>query len=281
MRDALDNSDTAAKPAGKPREAKSETGVQSIARAATILETVALAREGIGLADLSKAVGLHSSTAFHIAKTLHMQGFLRQDPETKKYRIGARLFSLAAGALDEQELLQIARPFLKELSRLSGEGSHVAVRVGEGVVIVDTVEGGASVRMAERVGAQRPWHATAIGKVILTGLSEAELAEYLATAPFESFTAKTITEAEALRQEVETVRARGVAFDDGEFDPEARCLAAPVIDFRGRVIAAAGITAPVWRLSLQKLGEVTEILQDVASRLSLACGHTPTQRKGD
>lgn len=268
---------TQAKDKPKGKEAKPEAGVQSLVRATNILQAVAKAREGIGSADIAKEVGLHSSTTFHLTKTLHTLGLLRQDVLTKKYRIGPRIFSLAFGALDEQELLRVAAPFLKDLTQKTGESSHIAVQMGDEVVIIDRHESAASIRMAERVGSARPAHATAIGKVVLAGATPGDLDAYLQKAPFDAITPKTITEAESLEREIAQVRENGIAFDDGEFDPEARCLAAPVWDFRGRLIAAIGITAPVWRLGLQHVGEVSTTLKSVAAAMSADLGHEVDQ----
>ncbi|MGA8948394.1 MAG: helix-turn-helix domain-containing protein, partial [Pseudolabrys sp.] len=104
--------------------------VQSLSRAFAILEQVARHREGIGLAELSKMVGLHNSTAFHLTKTLVSLGYIRQEKDSKRYRIGLPLFALAASALDEIEMVNIATPVLEQLSRETGESGHFAVRMG-------------------------------------------------------------------------------------------------------------------------------------------------------
>src|SRR5690348_4893316 len=99
-------------------------GVQSIGRAFAILEEVARNREGIGLADLSKRVGLHNSTTFHLVKTMVSLGYVRQMPDSKRYRVGRPLFALAASALDEVEMVSLATPILEDLSRETGESAH-------------------------------------------------------------------------------------------------------------------------------------------------------------
>src|SRR5665213_4377127 len=104
-----------------PAGAAPRGGVQSLARAFSLLEEIARNREGIGLADLSKRVGLHNSTAFHLVKTLVLLGYARQMKDTKRYRIGRPLFALAASALDEVEMVSLATPILDELSRETGE----------------------------------------------------------------------------------------------------------------------------------------------------------------
>lgn len=248
-------------------------GVQSLHRAMAILQAVARARQGIGLAELSKEVGLHSSTTFHLAKTLVTLGLMRQEPESKRYRVGPRLFSLASGALDELELLNAAFPYLSALAEETGENSHIAVRAGKEVAIIGKCDGTASIRLAERIGAARPPHATAIGKMLLSSLSEPQLDAFLASIPMPQITPKTITDAEQLKLAIREAGRNGIAFDDGEFDPDVRCLAAPVFDFRGRMIAAVGISAPVWRLGLNRIGEISALVRQTGRDLSGQLGH--------
>ena len=102
---------------------RQRVGVQSLGRAFAILEEVARHREGIGLADLSKSVGLHNSTTFHLAKTMVSLGYLRQEKDSKRYRVGRPLFALAASALDEIEMVNLATPVLEELSRETSESA--------------------------------------------------------------------------------------------------------------------------------------------------------------
>ena len=263
------------------RETSSDTGkiadatggVQSLHRAVAILQSVARARQGIGLAELSKEVGLHTSTTFHLAKTLVTLGVMRQEPESKRYRIGPRLFGLASGALDELELLDIATPFLTSLAEETGENSHIAVSAGKEVVIIGKCDGTASIRMAERIGAARPSHATAIGKILLSSLPPSQLDKLLNSMEMNAVTPKTITDAEKLKIAIQEAATNGIAFDDGEFDADVRCLAAPVFDFRNRMVAAIGISAPVWRIGLNKIGEVSTLVRDAARDLSQQLGH--------
>jgi DNA-binding IclR family transcriptional regulator len=255
---------------GKPQK---EPGVQSIRRAFAIVEAVSLSPEGVNLAQLSKAVGLHTSTTFHLTKTMVSMGILRQDESNKSYHVGARFFGLAAGAADEAELVKLAQPMLFDLASTTGENSHIAVPTREGVVIIEKCEGAAQVRMNERIGSVRPLHATAIGKAILSGMSDDEVAAFADAGDLQALTAKTITDRERLIAEVKQIRLNGIAYDDTEFNEEARCMAAPVFDFNGRVIGSIGISGPVWRVGLQDLPRLGEAVKVAATSLSKALGH--------
>ncbi|MYZ46341.1 IclR family transcriptional regulator [Rhizobiales bacterium L72] len=247
-------------------------GVQSIGRAFAILEEVARNREGIGLADLSKRVGLHNSTTFHIVKTMVSLGYLRQLKDSKRYRIGRPLFALAAGALDETEMVSLATPVLEDLSRVSGESSHFAVRMGDAVVVIARTTGPSAFQLTDRVGVVRPAHATALGKVMLAALAPDQLDRFLERADLKPLTPKTVTDPQILRREIDEVRRSGIAFDDGEFDPEVRCAAVPVRDFTGQAVGAIGISGPIWRLSIQTLQGRIKDVKRAADELSLQFG---------
>ena len=103
-------------------------------------------------------------------------------------------------------------------------------------------------------------------------MTAAELERYLQTHELRKFTDKTIVEREALLRELEAVRRNGIAFDDGEFDPEVRCVAVPVRDFAGRVTGAIGISGPIWRLSLQALQDKSARVREAAEKLSAEFG---------
>lgn len=248
-------------------------GIQSLERANAILDTVARHRGGIGLADLAKAVGLHASTTFHLAKTLVALGYVRQTPETRLYCLGPKIFALAAGASGELALVQAATPILQALAAATGESAHLAIDVvGGEVTVVARTAGAGAFQMVDRTGGVRPAYCTALGKVLLAAAPAEALERFLATTPLAPRTPRTVTDPERLRQEIEDIRRQGVAYDDCEFDAEVRCVAAPVRDFTGRTVASLGLSGPVWRMSLARLHALSTDITDAAARLSAELG---------
>ena len=257
---------------------RQRVGVQSLGRAFAILEEVARHREGIGLAELSKLVGLHNSTTFHLAKTMVSLGYLRQERDSKRYRVGRPLFALAASALDEIEMVNVATPVLEELSRETGESGHFAVRMGDAVVVIARTSGPGAFQLTDRVGVVRPAHCTALGKIILASLRPDQLKRFLERVDMKPSTDKSITDVAALLREIAEIKRSGIAFDDGEFNPEVRCVAVPVTDFTGQIIGALGISGPIWRLSDQALQGHAKIVQAAANRLSAEFGAKQLRR---
>ena len=253
-------------------EDRQRSGVQSLGRAFSILEEVARHREGIGLAELSKLVGLHNSTTFHLAKTMVSLGYMRQERDSKRYRVGRPLFALAASALDEIEMVNLATPVLEDLSRETGESGHFAVRMGDSVVVIARTSGSGAFQLTDRVGVVRPAHCTALGKIILASLRPDQLKRFLERVELKPSTPKSITEPSVLLREIAEIRRSAVAIDDGEFNAEVRCIAVPVYNFTGDVIGALGISGPIWRMSDQVLKSRAKLVQAAAQRLSAEFG---------
>jgi DNA-binding IclR family transcriptional regulator len=253
---------------------RARAGVQSLGRAFAIMEEIAKSRDGIGLAELSKRVGLHNSTTFHLVKTMVSLGYVRQLKDTKRYRIGRPLFALAAGALDEVEMTSLATPILEDLSRATGEAAHFSVRTGDQVVVLARTSGPGAFQLTDRVGVMRPAHCTALGKIILAALADAQFERFVETAEFKAYTPNSIATAAQLRSAIADVRRTGMAIDDGEFDAELRCVALPVRDFSGQVAGAIGISGPVWRLSQDGLHKRAKLVRAAADRLSAEFGYT-------
>jgi DNA-binding IclR family transcriptional regulator len=249
------------------------SGVQSIGRGFAIIEEIARNRDGIGLAELSKRVGLHNSTTFHLVKTLVSLGYVRQLKDSKRYRIGRPLFALAASALDEIEMTSLATPVLDDLARTTGESAHFSVPMGDAVVVLARTGGPGAFQLNDRVGVVRPAHCTALGKIMLAALASDQFERYLQRAELKAHTPKSITSTDQLAREIAEVRRAGLAIDDGEFDSELRCAALPVRDFSSRVIGAIGISGPVWRLSIEALHKRARLVRVAADRLSGEFGY--------
>lgn len=258
------------------KSADGRGGIQSLERAATILDAVVASPDGIGLAELSGKVGLHTSTTFHLTRTLVALGFLVQNAHDKCYRVGSRLFALAAGALDEKVLLAQAMPVLERLSVATGQAAHLAVRSGERITVVARTAATGLLQLSDQIGATRPPHATAIGKVLLAAMEPDDLNRLLDRLTLARFTDRTIVRRPALIREIARIRRDGVAYDDREFDEDVRCIAVQVHDFAGRCAGAMGLSGPAWRLTDEHtavvLGELRRAADDLSSRLGFQPG---------
>jgi DNA-binding IclR family transcriptional regulator len=250
------------------------TGIQSLERAFMLLETIAGNPRGITLAELSKQSGLHTSTTFHLVKTMEHCGYVRQARDSKRYSLGGMIFSIAANAKAELDMGATAAPILETLAAATGETSHFSILAGGEIIIAARAAGPGVFQIQEKNGGVRPGHATALGKMILAHMSVEERDQYFANHPLVPLTEKTITEREKLERQFSEIVKVGIAYDDEEMIPELRCVAAAVWDQTG-VVGSVGISGPVWKLSLQRLNEVSERVSEAARELSVALGGNP------
>jgi IclR family acetate operon transcriptional repressor len=246
--------------------------IQSIERAVAILEVVASDPGGITLAEISAQLGLHNSTVFHLIKTLATLGIVEQFPGTKQYRVGSRLFMLAAGALNENAMLTQATPILEALSRETGEAAHLAVRSRHEVVVIARTAATGLLQLSVHTGATRPAHCTAIGKVLMAEVPPDMLDDLLEHIDFKAFTKNTITDRRRYKKELAAIRESGVAYDDCEFDADVKCIAVPVRDFAGRCPGAIGISGPIWHMGAAATKKKMSALLEAAHQLSRRLG---------
>jgi IclR family acetate operon transcriptional repressor len=240
---------------------------RSLQRGLAMLEAVAASGVAATLAELARRTGLHRSTAHHLLQTLAADGWLRQDPASKRYELAAKLFRLTGRVWTPEQLGEIAQPFLAELTRRTGEGSSFAAWRDGAVTIVAKHDPEGPVRVVQNVGAERPVHATAVGKAIAAFLPQPELTGTLDRLRFERHTAHTIMTRKALEAELARIRAQGFAPDDEEHLVGIRCLAAPVFGYSG-VLGSLCALGPKSRMTQARLRNLRAPLVELARSLS-------------
>ncbi len=252
--------------------------VQSVGRALSLLEALEDSRGEVGIAELSKRVGLHVSTAHRILATLVARGYARQNPETGRYALGAKALHLAESYLGQMDLRQVVRPVLERLSRETGETTNLVILDRREALYLDKVESPQSLRIFSRIGRRAPLHCTAVGKVLLAYRPRAEVDALLGCGPLERLTRHTITSLAQMRRELEKVRDQGFALDREECEEGACCIAVPIRNAQGAVEAALGISAPTTRLSPRRLEELVPLMLRTGREVSAQLGGSDPSR---
>jgi DNA-binding IclR family transcriptional regulator len=217
--------------------------IQSVERAAAILQLLAVEDAPTGLAQLAASLGLAKATTHGLVQTLRDVGFVDQDPESGGYLVGAGLLELGSRSVDLNEVRSRALNWTDALAARSGESAHVAVYSAGQVLIAHHVfRPDASVQQVQ-TGSVHPLHATALGKVLLAYDPRAVRA--LGTGRLEAFTYRTVTDRSRLLRDLADVRDLGWAASVGEHHPDRAGIAAPVRDRSGHVIAVVGIKGTV------------------------------------
>jgi IclR family KDG regulon transcriptional repressor len=236
--------------------------IQSLARGLKILELLAVTENGVGVTELADELGVDKSSASRLMQTLANYGFAEQDADTRRYHLGPQIVRLSRSVLTRMPLRDQAKPFLRQLVERTGECSHLAILAQGQALYIDQVESPSSLRVTTGVGTLAPLHCTALGKVMLA-FSHEPLPEEMPV-----FTPRTISDRETLRAHLDQTRRQGYAIDDEEYEYGVRCVAAPVFDFRGKVVGAIGISGPAGRIGLDRLAQFGAIVAAVSQALT-------------
>ncbi|MBI4998599.1 MAG: IclR family transcriptional regulator [Rhodocyclales bacterium] len=257
-------------PAQAPAQvAEVKNPIQVIERMMKLLDVLSYYHDPVGLKQLALETGLHPSTAHRILAAMSASGFVeRADPGT--YRLGIRLLELGNLVKSRINIRDSAMPQTQALHEKIGESVNLGVRQGDEIVYVErTSSGRSSVRVVHLVGARAPLHVTAAGKLYLAECSKEELREYARRTGLPGLTPTSITTLPALEKEIERVRRHGVAYDNEEIEQGLRCVAAPVHDDSGELVAGLSVSAPAERYNQ----EWADLLRSTAEAVSTAIGH--------
>jgi IclR family acetate operon transcriptional repressor len=243
--------------------------VQSLDRGLFILEAVAKSTEPVPLGDLTDLLGIDRSSVFRLAKTLKRRGFLANPNGRKDYILGPSIWRLSRKYDWSKTLVIFCHERLKLLASKTGETVHLAVREGRNALFIDHVSSPNQILVVSgQTGEFVPLYCTAHGKALLADFGIPELKTLYGNTQLQRHTPRTITTIPALAKACEQIREEGYAFDDAELIEEVRCLAAPIRDKDGVVIASVGISAPVSRFPTEKLPGFARNVSDVAKAVS-------------
>ncbi|GAA1874592.1 IclR family transcriptional regulator [Pseudonocardia ailaonensis] len=237
-------------------------GVQSLARAFGVLETLAEAGGEAGLSELAERTGLAVATIHRLVRTLVDLGYLRQLP-SRRYTLGPKLVGL--GETAARQFGQWAQPVLAELVAQIGETANLAVRDGDQAVYVAQVPSPHAMRMFTEIGRRVPVHCTGVGKALLAALPAEESAAIVARTGLPAVTSTTITDPGLFAAELAAGRERGYVLDEGEQEPGVRCVAAPVTGPHGS--AAVSVSGPRSRMDDATVARVAPLVVAAGKRL--------------
>jgi IclR family transcriptional regulator, KDG regulon repressor len=255
------------------------TEVKSAARAIAVLEHLAAHPDGLLLAEIADGLGCPKSSAHMLLTTLAGRGVVRTMRAGRGvvYRLGVRIFEIGQAYGGTVDLIRDGQQLVRELSARCQETVHLAALDDNEVVYLVKEEGPHAMRMVSAVGKRFPAHGTGVGKVLLAGLTDEQLAaRYPDASALPALTPHTITDPERLRREVASVRRRGHAIDREESTAGLTCIAAPVYD-AGGMVAAMSVSVPSVRFAAPRRQELLPYLGEIAGRLSkhLGAGEYP------
>jgi DNA-binding IclR family transcriptional regulator len=257
--------------------------VQTIERVSLILDILSNSTHGISVGELSEKTGFPKGTTHRLLTSAAYFDLVRQDPSTKNYYLGFKLVELGNRLLSQLDFRTEARPYLKELAERTKETVHLVILDrNEGLYVdkVDAVGHTSGLRMVSALGARIPAHCSAVGKVLLASLSDESLLSVIKDKGLPRRTENTITDIEELRKHLQMIRDQGFAFDDEENEKGIQCVGAPIIDQRGKVLAAISISVPTIRVDKTTLQTtLKDHLTETAAQISQKLGYQGPQAR--
>jgi DNA-binding IclR family transcriptional regulator len=225
------------------------------------------------LTDISARLNITKPQVLRILNTLETGGYLHRDTESKRYRLGIRLFSLGMVAYRGMDLVRIVRPFLEHLVDETMETARLVVPDEEGPVCVAVVESPRGIRVFAQLGSRMPWNAGTSPKLLLAYLPEEVRELILKRGGFKRFTDQTITDPGDLRREVLKIREKGVCLSRGDLDRDALGVSAPVFDYQGHIAGAINVSAPAARISQKEEHHLVRVVREAGFGVSRELGY--------
>jgi IclR family transcriptional regulator, KDG regulon repressor len=246
--------------------------LSSVKNALRILKSFTMDEPEKKVSDISTSLGLNKSTVSRTMATLASEGFVYKDPETKKYRLGLSLLSLSSIVNSNTDVYRESYPVLSRLVENLGETAHVSVIDKLEVIYLQKVECNHPVRFLTHVGRRNPPHCTSSGKVLLAYADE-ELVNAVLEQGLEKYTKNTITDPDKFRAHLIEIKKNGYSTSFEEINEGVNSIAAPIYDYRGKVIAALSVVGPKQRISSHKIQGFAKKIIAAAKEVSDRMGY--------
>jgi DNA-binding IclR family transcriptional regulator len=242
---------------------------QSIEKALQIIEVLARQNGAMRLQDLSVATDIPAPTLTRLLKALGQFNYITQDDQTLKYSLTLKFAQIGSMVKSQFSISEVARPFLVELSRKCAESVCLAVEQDEEVVYIDSVDGPDNMlKTMQRIGKRAPLYSTGVGKLMLLNYDIQRLDSYVAKTGLRPLTVHSISTKEALLKELEAIERNSFAVDNEECELGARCVAAPIRDYSGLVIASISASGPAIRMTDEKIQRIKDYIIETAAKIS-------------
>lgn len=251
---------------------KSTEPVRAIVKACMLLDLLTEAKRPLSLGELTRSTGWAKSTVYGLLSSMRSCDLVEQDAQSGRYTLGVRLFEYGSAVNSTRNIIAISREPMERLVRLTGESASLSMLDRGEALVLAHAEADSAFHIVSETGAHLPAFCTAQGKVLLSALSDAAVRRILEMR-YRAFTPHTVTDAEALLQELVTVREKGFAIENGEFRIGVRGVAAPIKDHTGAIRYALGLIGMFRRVDSDEFRAATAEVIKTAAALSEALGY--------
>lgn len=242
--------------------------IKVLEKALHILETFDEKGKELSATEVCAQTGLNKASLHRILRNLEELGYLERNPDSRKYRLGLKVFFLGSFVEFFAELRRLARPYLEELSHSLDETVHLVVLSSGEALYLDKIEGTKAISAFTRVGMKLPAHCAAVGKVLMSQMRDEELERLVKEKGLTRYTKNTITNLAELRLELGKIHGQGYAVDNEELEEGLRCVAAPLHLSDGTIVAAISLSGPTVRFAGDRLERLVQSLRSTAANIS-------------
>jgi len=247
--------------------------VKVLDKSLSILEVLLKKNSLMSITEISNKLGMYPSTVHRILNTLKNRGYVEQDSQNQKYQLGLKLIELGMAKFYKIDLVEEATPFLKELVSKCNEIVHLGILEQGEVLYLAKEEPNQTIRMVSKIGKRVPVYSTSLGKILLAYLSKNNLKAITDKIKYISFTKNTINSTDKLEKELIKVKKQGFALDVEENEKDVCCIAVPIRNYQGKVVAAISISSPIYRLNIKKKRYLTENIVSISKKISERLGY--------
>lgn len=243
----------------------------------TLIELLSAQTYPARLSELADQLGMPSSTVLRFLNALMNRDYVAQDSNTGRYYMTFKLCGITDGIRNNSQLHVISRPYMRELSKAAGETVNLCVEYDNKVMYIESVADAVSSRMLvnhQYIGHIAPMHCTGAGKLMLLNYNPKQLTAFLEKVGLKKYTDSTIVTEERLLEELERVREHGYALDNEECEVGLCCVAAPIYDYSGKIIAGLSISGPTIRMDEATILRHRDLILPVAKQISINLGYT-------
>jgi len=248
--------------------------VQALERALDILDCFSFQNRALGLSDIVKITGLNKTTAKRLVSNLESRGYLQQDPQTKAYQLGMRLFELGGIVFSSFSLRRAAASPMTRLQSQTGATVLLGVHIDDQLVYIDKREGNGMLRISSDIGWRRPLHYGMLGMVLMANIDPKDAGKVLSEHPLQSHTPFSITDQDAFSLRLEQIRDQGYVMEKEEAVEGVMGIAAPIRDYTRQVTAALGIALPLGQRNLiEDQDRIVDLVKKACETISSDLGY--------
>ncbi len=254
------------------------TKFKSLVKALRLLKLFS-EKKNWSVTDMITSLGYHKSSIQRLVTTLEKEGFLeRVYPNKGVYQLGPQILHLGTIANQSSDLRSIAHPYLTRLCQQTQETTHLCVVNESQCYYLDKIDSPQSIRMVTFIGQRMPLHSTGVGKALMSGMSIKEIENVTGDEELDRFTPNTITNRDSLMKELSRIRENGLSYDREEMEIGLRCIAAPIFDSAGRVVASISISGPSQRMTDAIQTKFGDLVKETARRISERLGYLSVKK---